>query len=216
VVPDPFFPLDVRVKHPYLGVQFILDTRADPVLATDGVFASVDLSGSGTFLGSDFRYVRLFTQFNLYRPLVTISSVPVTWAQSLRVGLAHAFNQELITDVRFFAGGAYSVRGYPDESLGPSEDLGGLVTPTGGQALLVWNEEVRFPLFWDLSGVAFFDAGGVWASTSDLGHGLSKSLGLGLRAITPLGVLRFDVARPLDRRPGDPSYELYLGFGQAF
>jgi len=45
---------------------------------------------------------------------------------------------------------------------------------------------------------------------------LAKSLGLGLRARTPLGLLRFDAAYPLDRRPGEPGYKLYVGFGNAF
>ena len=45
---------------------------------------------------------------------------------------------------------------------------------------------------------------------------LAKSLGLGLRARTPVGLLRLDLAFPLDRRPEDEEYKLYFGFGNAF
>jgi outer membrane protein assembly factor BamA len=135
----------------------------------------------------------------------------------VRVGLARAFEgQELIPDVRFYAGGSYSVRGYPTESLGPAEDLGGTLYATGGSALLVVNEELRVPLHPRLLGVAFFDAGQVWATTGEFGTGLATSVGLGLRALTPLGVLRLDGAVPLDRRPGDPGWRLAFGFGNVF
>ena len=115
-----------------------------------------------------------------------------------------------------FAGGAYSVRGYETESLGPREVLGDLDRALGGEALFVLNQELRYPLPWDLVGLAFFDAGQVWARPQDADFDLAKSLGLGLRARTPVGLLRLDVGFPLDRRPGDDSYKLYAGFGNAF
>jgi outer membrane protein assembly factor BamA len=216
VEPDPFFPLDVRVTHPYLGAQFVIDTRADPLRGSEGVFASADLSGSGSFVGSDFEYLRVFAQFNLYRP-VRVGPLGATWAQSVRVGLARPFaGQELIPDVRFLAGGEYSVRGYENESLGPTETLGDLTLAVGGEALFVLNEELRVPLPWDLVGLVFLDAGNVWADPSDFGRDLATSLGLGLRADTPIGLLRLDAAFPLDAPPGKPGFKLYFGFGNAF
>ena len=216
VEPDPFFPLDVGINHPYIGTQLVIDTRSDPLRGGEGVFASADLSGSGPFLGSDFEYVRLFAQLNWYRP-VRLGSRAATWAQSVRVGLAKPFSgQELIPDVRFFAGGAYSVRGYADETLGPTETLGDLTRAVGGEALFVLNEELRVPLPWNLVGLAFVDVGNVWATPSDFGRDLVTALGLGLRADTPVGLLRFDAAFPLDAPPGEPGFKLYLGFGNAF
>jgi outer membrane protein assembly factor BamA len=217
VEPDPFsLPFDVRITHPYLGTQLVIDTRSDPLRGSKGVFASADLSGSGPFVGSDFEYLRLFAQFNWYLP-VRLGSFGATWAQSVRVGLAKPFSgQELIPDVRFFAGGAYSVRGYADETLGPTETLGDLTRAVGGEALFVLNEELRVPLPWDLVGLAFVDVGNVWATPSDFGRDLVTALGLGLRADTPVGLLRFDAAFPLDAPPGEPGFKLYLGFGNAF
>ena len=45
---------------------------------------------------------------------------------------------------------------------------------------------------------------------------LFTSVGLGLRATTPIGPLRLDIAFPLDRREGDDSYKVYFGFGNIF
>jgi outer membrane protein assembly factor BamA len=216
VEPDPFFPLDVTITHPYLGAQLVLDTRSDPLRGGAGVFASADLSGSGPFLGSDFEYARLFAQLNWYLP-VRLGPLGATWAQSVRVGLAKPYaGQELIPDVRFFAGGAYSVRGYADETLGPTETLGDLTRAVGGEALLVLNEELRVRLPWDLVGLAFVDVGNVWATPSDFGRDLVTALGLGLRADTPVGLLRLDAAFPLDAPAGEPGFKLYFGFGNAF
>jgi outer membrane protein assembly factor BamA len=214
--PDPFFPFDLQIDRPYLGAQALWDTRSDRVDPVTGLFASADLSGSGSFLGSDFEYARLYAQLNLYRP-AALAGRRFVWAQSVRAGVARAFaGQELLREERFFAGGAFSVRGYGTESLGPEERLGSLVRPLGGEALLIVNEELRFPLPFDLTGLLFADAGQVWDTLGDVDADLSAALGLGLRARTPLGLLRLDAGFPLDPRPGDSRYKLYFGFGHAF
>ena len=215
--PNPFEPpYDVRVRHPYLGVQLVWDARDDPVMATHGLLVSTDLSTSNRLLGSDFRYLRWYSQFDLYRKVASVAESSVTWGQSVRVGLAQAYGQELIPDARFFAGGSFSVRGYDTESLGPTEDLGGTIGPVGGAALLVVNEELRLPLLAGITGVVFFDAGQVWTKISDFGKELAKSFGLGLRAATPIGPIRLDVARPLDGAPGAKRVRFTLGFGNVF
>lgn len=204
-----------EIDLPYVGAQLLYDRRNDRIDPTGGLFASLDLSGSGPFLGSDFEYGRLFSQLNLFRTF-SLAGRRFTWAQSFRAGLARPFGDQttVIEQDRFYAGGAFSVRGYETESLGPATFFG---DPVGGEALLVLNQELRVPLpFLDLTGLAFFDAGQVWPDPDDFGSDLARSLGLGLRARTPLGLLRFDAAFPLDRREGDDSYELYLGFGNVF
>jgi outer membrane protein assembly factor BamA len=209
--PDPFspFPFDIELRRPYMGTQVLWDSRNDKLDPTAGQFRSLDLSGSGSFLGSDFDYARLYGQWNLFKTF-RLAGRPLVWAQGVRSGVAQAFEgQALIEDDRFYAGGEFSIRGYETESLrstGRPEE----------EALLVLNQELRFPLPFDLTGLVFFDAGQIWDDLGDFGTDLAKSLGLGLRVKTPVGLLRFDAAFPLDRRPGDESYKLYFGFGNAF
>ena len=213
---DPDFPIDFDIRRPYVGLQALFEGRDDAADPATGLFASVDLSGSGPFLGSDFNYARLFGQVQDYLGFGP-AGLRLTWAQSLRIGVAAAFaGQELVEEERFKAGGEYSIRGYDTDTIGPREVLGSLVRFPGGEALLVVNEELRFPLPFNLSGLIFFDAGQVWADRADFGKDLAMSTGLGLRARTPLGLLRLDLGIPLDRRPGDPEYKLYFGFGNAF
>ncbi len=168
----PLLPPRRHHPFPYVGTQLVWDTREDPLLGTRGLLASVDLQGSGSWLGSSFSYARVYGQVNVYHPVFSFGAGRAVWAQSVRAGYARAFDgQELIPDVRFYAGGSYSVRGYPTESLGPREDLGGTLFATGGSTLLVVNEELRVPLHPRLLGVAFFDVGQVWASSGDFGTG---------------------------------------------
>ncbi|HYN23316.1 MAG TPA: translocation/assembly module TamB domain-containing protein [Thermoanaerobaculia bacterium] len=208
--PPLFGPtVDLEIRQPYMGTQVLYDSRNDKIDPKTGMFRSVDLSGSGPFLGSDTSYARLFGQLHLYRTF-RIAGWPIVWAQAVRPGVGRAFGGEsLISEDRFFIGGEYSVRGYETETLRaagrPQEET-----------MLVLNEELRFPLPFDLTGLAFFDAGQVWEGLGEFDGDLAKSLGLGLRAKTPVGLLRFDLAFPLDRRPEDEAYKLYFGFGNAF
>ena len=218
---DPIFPLpptelEFRFKTPLLGTLWIYDTRDRELVLTRGTFASLDLSGTGDFIDSDFEYVRLFSQFNVYRRVGRWRSRNLGWAQSVRLGLADSFEQELDRNDRFFAGGQYSIRGYPTDSLGPVEELGDQFFPLGGKSLLVINEEFRFDVWNPVAGLVFFDLGNVWEDTAEFDSSLFKSIGIGLRADTPIGLLRLDWAFPLDRREGDSSSKVYFGFGNTF
>jgi translocation and assembly module TamA len=63
---------------------------------------------------------------------------------------------------------------------------------------------------------AFVDAGYVAADRLPGLEDLRVGAGVGVRYYTGFGPLRLDVATPLNKRPGDPDYALYLGLGQAF
>ena len=218
---DPFFgpldPIEARVRQPFLGLQYIFDGRDDRVVPRRGLFASIDLSYSDESLGGDIRYGRVFGQLHGFRPAGRLAGRRLTWAQSVRLGRAEAFaGQELLGDLLLRAGGEHSVRGYRRESLGPPELLRPPLPSIRENSLLVFNQELRFEL-WDLlSGLVFFDAGNVWID-EDLDLDLFTSLGFGLRADTPFGLLRLDLAWPLDARPEiDADVKLYFGLGHVF
>ena len=68
----------------------------------------------------------------------------------------------------------------------------------------------------DIGVVGFVDGGYVAADTFPGLDELRIGAGVGVRYYTGLGPLRLDVAFPLNKRPGDPDYALYVGIGQAF
>lgn len=114
----------------------------------------------------------------------------------------------------FFSGGGGSIRGF--EYQGNGVDIGGGQI-TGGASLAEFSGEVRVDLPRDLSAVGFVDAGIVGAgSFPDFSGDWKVGAGLGLRWDTGLGPLRIDVARAVNKGPGDPAFALYIGLGQAF
>ncbi len=181
-----------------------------------GTFATLDLSSSSGFLGGDLNYLRGFVRFFHSREGFSLFGRQVVWAQGLRLGVTENRGMSLPREQRFFAGGEYSVRGYRRESLGPQESVDGGLRALGGEALLVLNQELRFPIGGAFEGVVLFDTGNVWSSRGELFDDVLSSAGFGIRFRSPVGLLRFDVAFPLDRRSGDDAQRFYLGFGHVF
>ncbi|MGK0289271.1 MAG: outer membrane protein insertion porin family [bacterium] len=80
----------------------------------------------------------------------------------------------------------------------------------------ILNLELLFPLTREgqnMRGVIFFDAGNVWSENrmyeitgakKDFGY-YRKSIGAGIRLITPMGVLRFEYGTKLDKLDGESS-----------
>jgi outer membrane protein assembly factor BamA len=138
----------------------------------------------------------------------------IVLASAARIGLAHALSgQELIPSERFYAGGGRTVRGAREDDLGPRDFLG----PTGGGAVLVLNQEARFPIYRWLRGVGFLDLGNVFASPSafDL-TALEGSIGFGFRLDTPFALLRLDYGRRLSPRSDEPRGRWIFGIGHIF
>ncbi len=213
-----------RVATTPLTLTFSRDSRDAFLDATRGSFISHGLDYAPAILGSDYPYIRYYFQYFKYFPLTHPSPVPfgqparrsrLVLASGSRIGLQTGFNPEgiVLTD-RFFAGGGTTVRGFKQDSLGPYLPNGVRV---GGNAVLVLNEELRFPLFHMLDGVGFVDAGNVFRRVSNLSlSDLRSAAGFGLRIRNPFVVLRFDYGFKLDRRPGEKIGAFFFSVGQAF
>jgi translocation and assembly module TamA len=120
---------------------------------------------------------------------------------------------EVPPDKLFLAGGGGSVRGYPYKSIGVDDGKGGI---TGGKFLLEGSLEARAKIMDNWGAAAFIDAGAVGGESLPSPSDLKLGVGVGVRYYTGFGPIRADVAFPLDKRPGDPGYGIYLGLGQAF
>ena len=208
--PDPNDPLpfDVLVRSGRLASSIVFDTRDDLSNATKGWFHSSGVVYAPEWQ-SDVRFIKYFVQQRFYR-----RTGRVILATYLRLGLATGFDQNLIPADRFFAGGGNSVRGYAEDVLSPIDLLG---DPAGGNALIVLNEEVRFPIVKYLSGVGFFDAGRAFDKVANLSlRDLSASTGFGLRVHTPVVLLRVDYGLPFDSSVGPRNGRWFFSIGQTF
>jgi translocation and assembly module TamA len=124
-----------------------------------------------------------------------------------------ADRDEITLDKRFYAGGGGSVRGYTYQSIGPRDAAN---RPLGGASLVEGSVEWRQRLSQNWGMAAFLDAGSVGEEAKPDFSRLRAGTGLGIRYLTAIGPLRFDVGVPLDRQKDDPSFAIYIGFGQAF
>jgi outer membrane protein insertion porin family len=196
-----------------LRPSLTLDRRNDPLSPTRGSLYFVALEAAGAPLGSEVNFLK--------------SEVAGSWlfdwpgptilALSARVGLARTLGQghELPIEERFFAGGESTIRGYKRNRVGPLDQAG---HPRGGNARVVLNAEWRFPIWRFVHGALFLDTGTVRSEILDLRLSEFKSgVGGGVRLLTPVGPLRFDVGYGLNPVAGDETrLAFYFSVGYPF
>lgn len=116
-------------------------------------------------------------------------------------------------DKLFFAGGGGSVRGYEFQSLSPRDVAG---NPVGGRSLFDTSLELRWRRSTRLGYTVFIDGGGASANSDGAFDELSAAFGVGVRYYPGFGPIRFDLATPLNPRPGDSPVQVYVSIGQSF
>ena len=114
---------------------------------------------------------------------------------------------------RFFSGGGGSVRGFGFQDIGPQDSNG---DPIGGSSVAEVGIEIRTRVSEALGIVPFIEAGNVYPNTFPQFSGFRWGGGIGLRYYTSVAPIRLDIAVPLNKRPGDSDFQLYLSFGQSF
>jgi len=198
-----------------LFVQFVevQHNTSDSLLnPTHGLVLRGRLEHSTTALISDVSFVKLVLEARHYLPL----SQRLLFATRLKLGGIEPYGSstEVPFNVRFFAGGPGSVRGFQLNRLGPVNADG---DPIGGLSLIEGSAELRFPLFGDFGAVLFLDFGNVFRPpfTYHLGD-LRYAVGPGLRYNTPVGPLRLDVGFIVDHRQGENFGRIEFSIGQAF
>jgi outer membrane protein assembly factor BamA/autotransporter translocation and assembly factor TamB len=207
--PDPIIPYDITATTAKLTSAIVVDRRNDVFDATRGWFHASSVEYAPAWLSPDLRLARLLIQQRYYHRVGQV--VFASWAQ---VGLATGFDQVLIPSDRFFAGGGNSVRGYAEQVLSPTDVFGTIV---GGNALLVLNQEIRFPMFKYVGGVGFIDAGRAFETVDQLSlNDLAVGTGIGFRVHTPVVLLRFDMGVPLDTSFGPRRPRWFFSIGQMF
>jgi translocation and assembly module TamA len=108
--------------------------------------------------------------------------------------------------LRFFAGGDRSVRGYGYQSIGPRNSYDRVI---GGRNLLVASTEVEHYFTRDWGMAAFVDAGNAYTGTD---FRPKIGAGLGLRWRSPVGMIRLDFGTPI-RDSDHHGIELHVVIG---
>jgi outer membrane protein insertion porin family len=195
-IPSDEIPL---FNQPTLVSQFsttwFRDTRDNPADAHKGSFNSANFAVSGTAIGSSASFLSLFFQNSGFTPL----KKNWVYARSIRLGVLVPYAstvslafpaqtgtppaQVIPLPERLFAGGGSTLRGFALNQAGPRDSITGF--PVGGQAMIILNQELRFPLKVPfagkgLGGAFFYDGGN---SYSQLSH-------VNLRWLPPAPVFR--------------------------
>jgi outer membrane protein assembly complex protein YaeT len=206
---------EVDTEDNLLFLQFAVlrfDTSNSPLNPTQGLILQGRFDHSTTALLSDDNFVKLEFEGRHY--------LPIWWrmifATRLVLGSLQPYSDtdEVPKNVRFFAGGPGSVRGFVINRLGPLDDDG---DPRGGNSLIEGSFELRFPIAGSLWGAVFLDYGNVFRDSftyrlADLRY----AAGPGIRYLTPIGPIRFDIGFIIDRRSGEDLGRVDFSIGQAF
>jgi len=171
---------------------------------------------------SDLEFYKVGAAFSTYFNL----GADFIFKYNLELGYGTAYGEtsELPPFEHFFAGGSRSVRGFDGNSLGPRDSHN---DPLGGDKRVVTNLELLLPNPFsaeqskDIRLSAFVDGGRVWSDYCDAPGQIADcsmrySTGLGLVWITPVGILRFSLAKPLNEKPNDKTSTFQFTLGTGF
>ncbi len=170
-------------------------------------------SADGTYLVFGIPYAQYVrTDINVSRKIMLgeVTAIAARWYSG--VGLAYGNSLSLPFDRLFYAGGSNSMRGWSPRTLGPGSTLAEEVVDGRydypnkvGDIRLEANVELRFPIWGNIHGATFLDAGNVWYMNENAYDDpagifhfdsfykqLGFNTGLGLRLDITFAVLRLD------------------------
>jgi len=157
----------------------------DPLDASEGIVAHLQLAGAAKALLSDQNFVRTYFRYSQGIPLG--KSDALLLRGELGATVANS-SQGIPQDFLFRAGGTNSVRGYAYQSLGVQEGSATL----GARYLITVSAEYTH-WFDDQWGMALFADAGQAADDRDV-FKLAPGYGVGARYKSPVGPLAIDVA----------------------
>lgn len=170
---------------PQSGYSMLLDVQG----AKEGVLSTVDFARvMGQLKG-------LHTAFERHRFLgrIALGAVATNDFASIPPSL------------RFFAGGDQSIRGYDYQSLSPVDSTGETI---GARYLMASSAEYQYEFIHNWRAATFVDHGNAVDSLTDP---LKTSVGVGIRWASPIGPIRFDLARSLS--DPDVGFKIHFSMG---
>lgn len=182
------------------------DNLLDP---TRGFRVTVRNSPELSYQSSIFGYDRSQIEATVYR---SVASNIVLAGRIRTAEIVGASTAQIAPTRRVYAGGGGSVRGFGYQQLGPKDTMN---APIGGRSSVEFGAEVRYR-FGNFGIVPFLDGGQVYDASLPKLTGLRYGAGIGVRFYTNFGPLRFDIATPIARKPGESRVAIYISIGQAF
>jgi len=179
-----------------LFLNLTRDTRNHPFIPSRGSLINIRGEYIGGFLGGDDSFTLIEASWSRYQ------KVWPGWISAFRLkgGYVREFDQSesVPVDDRYYIGGANTIRGFSEGSLGPRYRTEDGVFPEGANIIIIANQEFRFRLIGKLWGSVFTDIGNGFRNNLEIKlNNLAVSYGAGLQFISPAGPIRVDYARRL-------------------
>ncbi len=183
----------IRVRRKFT-VLLVRDTRIDKFVPGSGSFTTYLMQYVGGLLGGNDSFIKLEYSWARYQTAigraVYATRIKTGWVKEY--GDAHS----VPADDRFYLGGANSIRGFRENTIGPrdADDIN-----VGANAYAVFNQEIRFPIYWRFWGSVFTDMGNGWESFSEVNFdSILFSYGTGIQFLSPAGPIRLDYAHRME------------------
>lgn len=200
-LPDTFSGTTNSIRFQLMG-----DYRNEFFNPISGIYFVPVLEYAGGLLGGSNHYIRFETEARYYKNLLLGKRNIL--AQRLKLGFIIP-TDGVSPDEKYHLGGQYSLRGYPEKSIGPDS----LQKEHYGEVLINFNIEDRLNIFDNWGLVVFFDMGYLDNREKIFRTEFFKiSAGAGIRYYTPIGPIRADVGIPLKEK----GWEFYLGIYHIF
>jgi outer membrane protein insertion porin family len=189
-----------------LGLSQTFDFRDSPTNPHKGWVFDASASFSESIDGNA-SFTRLTGRYSTY-----FSFGKTLLALGARMGYINAAQGSagVPIDERFFNGGSTTVRSFYETDLSPKDTEN---HPIGGLARSIFNIEYEVPIYGDLVGAAFLDAGGTGNTPFD---NFATGIGGGIRYNLPIGPVRVDYGVNPAPRKNQSFSVLSLSFGFAF
>nr|WP_228578798.1 autotransporter assembly complex family protein [Halomonas sp.] len=190
----------------YPGVSWSRTRTRNPRFPTWGDRQLIAFEYSDTAWGSDATFLRMTGNTEWIR----MFGDNLRFVSRLAIGAIETDDfSQIPPSLRFFTGGDRSVRGYGYETLAPRNEEGLL---RGGQQMLAGSLELQHRVRGNWWGAAFIDSGDAFDNWGP--DTLNTGAGLGVRWISPVGPVRFDIAHPFDDE--ENSWRLHFAIGPEF
>ncbi len=165
----PLFSQPTQVS--FFSITWLRDRRDSAVDPTRGSFNTLDVDFAAKQIGSSASFARSTFQNATYSHI----GPRLVFARSTRLGIEQPVDGSAPIDIplpeRFFAGGGTTLRGFGLNQAGPRDPATGF--PVGGQAMLIFNQQLQFPMTLPgignrVGGAVFYDAGNIFSSWSQV------------------------------------------------
>ncbi len=209
--PDPSLTGSLRLFLKRNAVDNVLDPTKGSYFGT-----SVEVAGYGIF-GGENDFVKSEMEARYFQPIFKGTYCALRG----KIGyLGFADAEKLLITERYFMGGIHSLRGYDWGSISPRfEEDSGSLTRIGGNKKVLLNLEYIIPISTQMGfkAVLFYDLGNVYNDYEDFDlRNLRRDYGFGIRWMSPMGPMRFEMGYPIDPHEGERTEVFNFAIGTIF